>query len=186
MKNAFFLSAIILVFGITFALFSCQKEADSLANQTAISYEMSNQSGQSITSQAGAEDRTGGGTCPCAATGCNGPATMTITVIEKVGNATLNITLPRACGAKATTSCITLNNATVGSSVTGPIAYSIGPNPVGSTNAVRYLLSSIFVAPNAGNSAKIRVNAPGINNVDFTVTPTTPIISLYPYFDACY
>lgn len=183
MKKAVFISTAIFFFGITLALFSCEKERDNVTHPVTSELSVADQAGQSTTAQEGVEDRSA--TCLCAETGCNGPQSMTLTVIGKVGGAEVDLTVYRVCN-PATPSCFSILDAVTGSTVTSPIAYQIGPTPIPGGQPVRYRIGALFYSPVGKNLITVRVNAPGIVNKDITFTPTSSWSDVYPNFPACF
>lgn len=186
MKKAVFISTAIFFFGITLALFSCEKERDNVTHPVTSELSVADQVGQSAATQEGVEDRSNSASCFCAETGCNGPADMTLTIVSIEGNVPVNFTLGRSCG-PIFSDCLTATNIVPNTTYTTPIAYSVGPTPIPpSQYPVRYILGASFGPSLVKRSCKIRVNAPGINNQVFSFTPTSGSVNLYPNYTACF
>ncbi len=185
MKKAVFISTAIFFLGITLALFSCEKEGNNTIDQVTTSeLSTTDQAGPSPTAQGGVEDRSS--VCSCVEAGCNDPQSLTLTVLGKVGTASVNLSVRRSCSTPSTPYCFGITGATVGSNVSNAISYQVGAVPVG-TQPVTYLLGALFTQPVVGkNSITVRVDGPGIVNNVYTFYPSTPNVSLYPNMPACY
>lgn len=183
MKKAVFISTAIFFFGITLALFSCEKERDNVTTPVTSELSVADQAGQSTTAQEGVEDRSN--TCPCDAGGCNGPADMTLNVIGKVGGSTVDLTVSRVCS-PLLQSCFSIQNAVLGSTTTNPITYGVGPIPLPGGEQVKYRINAFFYSPTGKNFITVRVNAPGIVNRDITFSPAHTSFEVSPNVPACF
>lgn len=182
MKKAFFISAAVLVFGTAIALVSCQKEADNAINQVGTNYEMNAQNGQHTPSAKAVEARSVG--CECESGGCRGVKHLTVVVVEKSAGLKFDLSVTRMCSLYEPVTCVDpwpyISQNTF---LPLPILYNIGALPL--TDPIRYRLSGSFKPASQGQYAKIKVTAPGINGVIYTLTPSSPDVLIYPTYPAC-
>lgn len=182
MKKAIFIAVAALVFGAAVALVSCQKETDNTITPAATTYEMSAQNGQHTVSTTAAEARSVG--CECESGGCYGVEHLTVVVVEKSAGLKFDLSVTRMCSLYEPVTCADplpyINKNTL---LPLPILYNTGALP---PDPIRYRLRGSFKPASQGQYAKIKVTAPGINGVIYTLTPSSTDVLIYPTHPDCW